>query len=239
MLQEFLRRGEKMGRQTWLRFKEGSRAELGVCSLPVWVSAYGGQSSKRPSGGFFGERWLCLVTTKKFAGKSASQKQKIRRGPTPKNPPQNLPTNPPVKPESGTGCFKCTPGFSRLRRRFSLGGVFRAWDTLWLPSGHGRGSDCAPFQTTLLVKNVRFDEDSPKFLRKNIENNPPRASANPGSPRKNLVSRARIFPPKPRKISYRMHGFQEKPRKSRIACMDFLEKTKGISYRMHGLPRKT
>ena len=29
-------------------FREGSSVELGVCSRPVWVSAYCGKSSKRP-----------------------------------------------------------------------------------------------------------------------------------------------------------------------------------------------
>ena len=75
-------------------------------------------------------------------------------------------------------------GFLRLRRfalwrRASSDHGF--WDTLWVPSGHGRGSHvemhlqsvsccwwgrdkvcCAPFQTTLLVKSVRFEKTAQK-----------------------------------------------------------------------------
>ena len=48
MLQEFLRRGKKWADKPGSNFREGSSAELGVCSRPVWVSAYGGKSAKRP-----------------------------------------------------------------------------------------------------------------------------------------------------------------------------------------------
>ena len=41
MLQEFLRRGKKWAHKPGSNFKEGSSAELGICSRPVWGSAYG------------------------------------------------------------------------------------------------------------------------------------------------------------------------------------------------------
>ena len=146
-----------------------------------------------------------MVTTKNFCRKIRQPKTtKSRRRPTPKNPPQNLPTNPPVKkPASGTGCFKCTPGFSRLRRRFSSWRRLQSMDSGTLfgclqgmveapmlkctcnPSAAAGGRDklcCAPFQTTLLVKSIRFEKTTQKIKKSATR------LCQPRQPKKNLVS---------------------------------------------------
>ena len=143
MLQEFLRRGKK---KKWAdtpesNFREGFSAELGVCSRPVWVSAYSGPTvetlpkDRHGSGGFCGGflRWSFWSQNpkeepaEKSAGKSASRKQKIRRRTTPPEirhpgPRIRRKTYQQIRPSTS----KHTPGFSRLRRN-ALGGVFRAW----------------------------------------------------------------------------------------------------------------
>ena len=58
-------------------FREGISAELGVCSRPVWVSAYCGNLPKNHhgSGGFFGGslQWIVLVVV-------STKYWKIKRG---------------------------------------------------------------------------------------------------------------------------------------------------------------
>ena len=115
-------------------FREGSSSELGICSRPVWDSAYGGNLPRKTPwkcGGFCGGflRWIFLV---------AKSKRKIRRKicqPKTKNPPAHDPPKSAsqaqksaAKPTNKSVCqtSKYTPGFLRLRR-IALGGVFRAW----------------------------------------------------------------------------------------------------------------
>ena len=61
MLQEFLRCGKKMSRKIIRNLREGASAELGICSRPVWVSAYCGTSSKRPPWKWWILRWIFAV----------------------------------------------------------------------------------------------------------------------------------------------------------------------------------
>ena len=142
------------------------------------------------SGGFFGGflQWIFWSqnakekSAKKSAAKSASRKQKVRRRTTPPKSTSQAQKST-AKPTSKSICqtSRYTPGFFRLRR-LALGGVSEHgfWDTLWLPSWHGRGSQaemhlqslsccwwegqvcCTPFQTTPLVKNVRFEKTAQK-----------------------------------------------------------------------------
>ena len=92
MLKEYVRRGkkEKWADKPGSDFRKGSSAEIGVCSRPVWGSAYGGKSAKRPpwkswilwwifAVDFFGRKMQKKNPPKKTAGKSASRKQKLRR----------------------------------------------------------------------------------------------------------------------------------------------------------------
>ena len=149
-------------------------------------------------GGVFGRKMQ-----KKNQPEIRQPKTKIRRRmtPPPRNPParpkspsQNLLTNPPVKPPSTRRVFFDWEGL--LLEASSEHGF---WDTLWLPSGHGQapmlkctcnpsaaagGKDkvcCAPFQTTLLVKSVRFEKKAPK--NKNIRH----ATANSGNPKPKVL----------------------------------------------------
>ena len=125
--------------------------ELGICSRPVWVSAYCGNLPKdsRGGGGFFGGFlwWIFGHKTQKIAEKI---RQKIRQ-PKAKNPAAH---DPPKIHQPGPKIHRKTYQQIRLsnlqvhtgllsieklcswRRLQSVG----LWDTLWLPSGHGRGS---------------------------------------------------------------------------------------------------
>ena len=85
MLQEFLRRGKKWADKPDSNLREGTSTELGICSRPVWVSAYGGKSSKRSPWKWWIFRWIFAVD---FLGR------KIQK----KNPPKKiLPKNPPAE----------------------------------------------------------------------------------------------------------------------------------------------
>ena len=102
------------------------------------------------SGGFCGGflRWIFWSqnakekSAKKSAGKSASRKQKIRRRTTPPKSASQAQKSA-AKPTNKSACqtSKYTPGFFDgevlLSEASSEHGF---WDTLWLPSGHGRGS---------------------------------------------------------------------------------------------------
>ena len=125
MLQEFLTRGKKKwADKPGSNFREGSSAELGICSRPVWGSAYGGKSAKRLPWKWWILRWIFAVDffwSQNAKEKSAKKiRQKIRQPKTKKsagarpprnppathqNPPPNLPTNPPVKPPSARRVF--------------------------------------------------------------------------------------------------------------------------------------
>ena len=151
MLQEFLRRDRKWADKPDSDFREGSNAELGICSWPVWFqpTLENLPKGRHGSGGFFVGFLRFVVTTKKSARKSASQKQKIRRRPTPPkstSQAQNSSAKPTKKsvcqPPSQTGCFKCAPGFFDCEEGLLLkaSSGHRFWDTLWRPSGHGRDS---------------------------------------------------------------------------------------------------
>ena len=107
---------------------------------------------------------------KKSAGKSASRKQKIRRPTTPQNPPAR-----PVKPPSTRRVFSIEKVYSwrRLQSMDSgtlfgcLLGIVKApmLKCTCNPSAAAGGRDkvcCASIQTTLLVKNVRFEETAQK-----------------------------------------------------------------------------
>ena len=61
MLQEFLRRDKKWADKPDSNFREGSSAELGICSRLVWVLACGGKSSKRPPWKWWIFRWIFAV----------------------------------------------------------------------------------------------------------------------------------------------------------------------------------
>ena len=198
MLQEFLRRGKKWADKPDSNVREGSIAELGICSRPAWGSAYCGKSSKRPPWKWWIFRFIFAVDflvakckrkirRKKSAGKSSSRKQKICRRTTPPrnpparpiNPPQNLPTNPPVKPPSTRRVFSIEKVFSwrRLQSMDSgtlfgcLLGMVKASTLKCIcnPSAAAGGMDkvcCALFQTTLLVRIIRFEKTAKKKPRK-------------------------------------------------------------------------
>ena len=142
MLQEFLRRGKKKrADKPGSNFREGSSAELGICSRPVWGSAYGGKSAKRPPWKWWILRWIFAVDflvakykrkirqknppenppaeNKKSAGARPPRNPPAR----PKNPPQNLPTNPPVKPPSTRRVFSIEKGCSWRRLQSILSGT--------------------------------------------------------------------------------------------------------------------
>ena len=120
MPQEFLRRG-KTRQKPDSNFREGASAELGICLRPVWASAYCGKCSERPPWKWWFFRWIFAVglpghkiqkirriispenlpaDNKRFAG--ARPPETTSR---PKNPVQNLPANPPVKPPSTRRVF--------------------------------------------------------------------------------------------------------------------------------------
>ena len=61
MLQEFLGRGKKWADKPDSNLREGTSAELRICSRPVWVSAYCGKSSKRPLWKWWFLRWIFAV----------------------------------------------------------------------------------------------------------------------------------------------------------------------------------
>ena len=115
-------------------FREGSSAEIGICSRPVWVSVYGGKSSKRLPWQWWIFRWIFAVeffwsqnAKEKSTGKSASRKHKTcRRTTPPKSTSQTQKSA--AKPTNKSACSisKYTPGVFRLRR-FALATVFRAW----------------------------------------------------------------------------------------------------------------
>ena len=134
-------------------------------------------------GGFFGRKIQKKNPPKKSTGKSASRTQKIRRRTTPprnpparpKNPPQNLPTNPPVKPPSTRQVFSIEEDCSwRHLQSMDSGTLFGyllgiveapMLKCTCNPSAAAGGMDkicCAPFQTTLLVKSVRFEKTAQK-----------------------------------------------------------------------------
>ena len=194
MLQEFLRRGRKQwADKPGSNFREGSSAELGICSRPVWGSAYGGKSAKRPPWKWWILRWIFAVDffgrkmqkknpPKKSAGKSASRKQKIRRRTTPPKSASQAQKSA-AKPTNKSACqtSKYTPGFSiekdcswrRLQSMDSgtlFGCLLGMVEAPMLkctcnPSAAAGGMDkvcCAPFQTTLLVKSVRFEKTAQK-----------------------------------------------------------------------------
>ena len=192
MLQEFLRRGKKNGQTnlipisgrvpvlnlefahgrsgfqpTWKIFQKAAMevVDFSVDFLDFLVAKY-----KRK-------------IHRKIRRKSASRKQKIRRRTTPrnpparpKNPPQNLPTNPPVKPPSTHAGFFSIEKVCSWRRLQSMdsgtlfGCLLGMVEAPMLkctcnPSAAAGGMDkvcCAPFQTTLLVKSVRFEKMAPK-----------------------------------------------------------------------------
>ena len=190
MLQEFLRRGKKK----WAdkpdsNFREGTSAELGICSRPVWVSAYCGKSSKRA---------MEVVDFLDFCGGFDKMQNKISRKKPPENPPaenkKSAGARPPpkstsqapksaAKPTNKSACqtSKYTPGFSiekacswrRLQSMDSgtlFGCLLGMVEAPMLkctcnPSAAAGGRDkvcCAPFQTTLLVKSVRFEKTTQK-----------------------------------------------------------------------------
>ena len=182
MLQEFLRRGKKG--QTNL-FPISGRVpvlnlEFAHCRSGFQPMVENLPKGRHGSGGFLGERWICLVTTKTFAGRSASQKQKIRWPPTPKNPPQNLPACQTCKWDWAlqvhAGLFSIEKKVFSWRRLQSMdsGTLFGCLQGMVEapmlkctrnPSAAAGGRDnlcCAPFQTTLLVKSVRFEETTQK-----------------------------------------------------------------------------
>ena len=91
MLQEFLRRGKKKwANKPGSNFREGSSAELGFCSLPVWGSAYAGKSAKRPPWKWWSFWWIFAVD---FL--VAKCERNFRR--------KNLPENPPAENKKSAG----------------------------------------------------------------------------------------------------------------------------------------
>ena len=79
----------KKGQKNHSNFMEGSSAEFGICSWPVWVSAYGRKILQKAAmevmdfsvgvcGGCFDTKYKGK-STEKSAGEAASRKQKIHR----------------------------------------------------------------------------------------------------------------------------------------------------------------
>ena len=143
------------------------------------------------SGGFCGGflRWIFLVAKNKrkirrknppenppAENKKSAGARPPRNPPArPKNPPQNLPTNPPVKPPSTRQVFSIEKYCSwRRLQSMDCGTLFGCLlgmveapmlKCTCSPSAAAGGMDkvcCAPFQTTLLVKNVRFEKTAQK-----------------------------------------------------------------------------
>ena len=146
---------------------------------------YGGKSAKRPPWKWWILRWMFLVT--KCKRKIRRKKPPENRQPKTKNPPvhdppeirqpgpqsrrKNLPTNPHVKPPSKHRVFLIEKDCSwrRLQSMDSgtlfgcLLGMVEAPMLKFTcnPSAAAGGMDkvcCTPFQTTLLVKSVRFEK---------------------------------------------------------------------------------
>ena len=153
MLQEFLRRGKnRWADKPDSNVREGSSAELGICSRPAWGSAYCGKKlpkDRHGSGGFFGGflRWI-------FWSQNAKEKS------AEKNPPENPPAEnkksagarPPRNPPAGPKIRRKTCQQIRLSNFQVHAELFRFrrslleassehgfWESLWLPSGHGQG----------------------------------------------------------------------------------------------------
>ena len=142
---------KKSGQKPESNVRKGTSAELGVCSLPVWVSAYWGRSSKgrHGSGGLFGGflQWIFWSQNaeekpvKKSTRNSTSRKHKIRRRTTPPKS-ANQAQKSAAKPTNKSACqtSKCTVFFDWAGLLLEASSEHGFWDTLWLPSGHGRGS---------------------------------------------------------------------------------------------------
>ena len=153
-LQEFLRRGKKNGQTNLvpisgrvpvldLEFAHGrSGVQPVVENLP---------KDRHGNGGFCGGFLQLIFLVAKYKRKkknppkkSASRKQKIRRRPP---PPEIRQPGPKIRRKTYqqirlSNLQQVHAGFFRLRR-IALGGASSEhgfWDTLWLPSGHGRGS---------------------------------------------------------------------------------------------------
>ena len=129
-------------------------------------------------GGFFWSQNAKEKSAEKIRRKIRQPKTKIRRRMTtrnlparPKNPPQNLPTNPPVKTPSTRQVFSIEKDCSwRRLQSVDSGTLFGCLlgmveapmlKCTCNPSAAAGGMDkvcCAPFQTTLLVKSVRFEK---------------------------------------------------------------------------------
>ena len=120
MLQEFLRRGKRMGRQTWFQFRGGfqllnlefahgfslrwkvcQKTATEVVDYPVDFC-----------GGFFDSEMQRKNPPKKSAGKSASREQKIRRRTTPPKCASQAQKSA-ARPTNKSVCqtSKYTPGF--------------------------------------------------------------------------------------------------------------------------------
>ena len=140
--------GTKRADKPGSNFKEGSSAELGICSRPVWVSAYRGKLSQRPSWKWWIFLWIFAVdvlvtrhikkSAEKIHWKIHRRKQKIAGArPPPKSTSQAQKST--AKPTNKSACqtSKHMPAIFRLRR-FSLGGIFRAWIL-----GHSLAAFCA------------------------------------------------------------------------------------------------
>ena len=112
-------------------FREGSSAQLGICSRPDWGSTYGGKYAKRPPWKWWILWWIFAVD---FL--VAKYKRKIRRKNQPENPPaenKNIRrrTTPPksasqtqksaAKPANKSTCqtSKYTPGFFSIEKDYS------------------------------------------------------------------------------------------------------------------------
>ena len=138
-----------MGRQIWFQFQRSSSAELGICWRPVLGSAYGGNSAKRPPW----KCWICsgflrwIFWSQKYKEKSAEKiRRKIRNKKSASaRPPRNPPARPKIRHKTyqqiRLSNLQVHARFFRLRR-IALGASSEDefWDTVWLPSGHGRGS---------------------------------------------------------------------------------------------------
>ena len=123
MLQEFLRRGTKnWADKPGSNFREGSSAKLGICSRPVWGSAYGGKSAKRPPWKWWILRWIFAVdfwsqntkekSAEKIRRKIRQPKTKIRPRTTPPKSASQAQKSA-AKPTNKSACqtSKYTPGF--------------------------------------------------------------------------------------------------------------------------------
>ena len=133
MLQEFLRRGKKWADKPDSNFREGTSAELGICSWPggfrpaVEIFQKAALEVVDCCGGFCGAQNPKEKYAQQICREIRQPKTKIRQRTTPPKSTSKTPKFA-AKPTNKSACqtSKCKPGVFRLRA-LALGGIFRAW----------------------------------------------------------------------------------------------------------------